>query len=165
MSHAEGQHGRIHFHPKTVSSTDTFVQKLFHPKFFHPKSARNKRVRTQKDGDQKGWGPKPEKVAPRRVRAPNMAPRRVGLEGSAFFFPLPPHVSFFLPLSGGLLVEMWPRVAAVDNPNCAFGLPGVIGGPQDTDPESTSRVQWFRRARQRQSGMSPSDEASAPCGW
>ena len=30
-------HGRIHFHPKTISSTDTFIQKRFHPLTLHPK--------------------------------------------------------------------------------------------------------------------------------
>ena len=28
--------GRIHFHPKSISSTDTFIQTRFHPKHFHP---------------------------------------------------------------------------------------------------------------------------------
>ena len=35
-------------------------------------------------------------------------------------------LSVFLSLGRGLLVESWSRVAAMDHPNCAFGLPGVI---------------------------------------
>ena len=30
------QFGRMHFHPKSISSTDTFIQTRFHPKHFHP---------------------------------------------------------------------------------------------------------------------------------
>ena len=56
--------------------------------------------------------------------------RRVGgLEGGrpkifAFFtFPAPFSIFFAL---GSLLVELWPPVAGMDHPNCAFGLPSAI---------------------------------------
>ena len=40
----------------------------------------------------------------------------------ALFSPLPPRISFFFPLSGGLLVELWLRFLAVACPKCAFGF-------------------------------------------
>ena len=37
------------------------------------------------------------------------------------FFPLPPHFRSIFCL-GCILVDLWPRVAAMNHPNCAFGL-------------------------------------------
>ena len=59
-----------------------------------------------------GW-PKPRKWGPEGWRAQNYA----------LVFPLPLHVRSFFLSREGLLVELWPPVAAcMDHPTCSFGL-------------------------------------------
>ena len=57
----------------------------------------------------KGWGPNREKIGPRTVGAPmGGGPEGWGAQNFAlFFFPSPATISFFLCLSGCLLVEFW----------------------------------------------------------
>ena len=50
----------------------------------------------------------------------------VGAQHFALFSPLPRYFRFFFLSQGVFLVELWPRVAAMDHPNCAFGFSGVI---------------------------------------
>ena len=61
--------------------------------------------------------------------------------------PDPPPQDPFSPLfdfSRGLLVELWPRVPAMDHPNCAFGVFWVIVGGI-WKPHSKERVVWEMR--------------------
>ena len=86
-------------------------------------------AKPRKSGGPKGGGPKGEK--------PNI---------SRSFFPS--HVPCFA-LSRGLLVELWPRVGAVDFSNCACGLPGSVceapaafGGPRQGLRRRWARESW-----------------------
>ena len=69
-----------------------------------------------------------------------------GRGGGATFrvFTLPINVrSFFL--SGGLLVKLWPRVAAMDHPSCAFGLlrsSCVSAGPLAKENGPNNKLAW-----------------------
>ena len=66
-----------------------------------------------------GWGRKPRKSGGRRVGLEGWVPKG-GMEGPKFSAFL----SLFVlsSLSGGLLVELWPRFKAVAHPKCAFRL-------------------------------------------
>ena len=75
-----------------------------------------------KGGCPKGGGPK-RVGGPKVGVGPKGGEGKGGREGEGEgsnilrFFPLPPQMSFFL-LSGGLLVEMWPRFEIVALPKC-----------------------------------------------
>ena len=96
--------GGIHCHPETVSPKSVSTNDSFNQK--------NGRVETSKGGlaywGPEGWGR-------------TVGPQRVGPRNFAFLITLPSRVRLFS-LSKNLLVELWPRVVAMDHPNCAFGL-------------------------------------------
>ena len=93
-----------HFHPKTGSSTDIIDQIPFHPNTVSSKFISFNLVRFS-------WLP----LSP----APSSPDPQIF---ALFFLFCAPFSLFFFSLSGGLLVELWPRVAAMDHPHCAFGL-------------------------------------------
>ena len=86
-----------HCHPKTVSSNDNFV-----PNQFHPTNAKARRVGAQRVGARRG------------------GTMRGG--SSFFFFFLFRSIFRFFSSLGCFLVDLWPRVAAMDHHNCEFGL-------------------------------------------
>ena len=69
-----------------------------------------------------GWEPKPRKSGGRK------GGRGSNGEGPKFraFFPLPLYFRLFFSL-GGLLVELWPRVAAMDHPKRAIWVVHRVG--------------------------------------
>ena len=71
--------------------------------------------------------PKPPSPGPPSVGPPSgrKALRRTA-HNFALFCHLPPQISLFSFTLWGLLVDLRPGFEAVDHPNCAFGLPGVI---------------------------------------
>ena len=88
-----------------------------------------------KGGAPKGGAPKggAPKGGPRRVGHRRVGPRRVGAQNFALFLPFPATVSFFLCLSGCLLVEFWWCLKCRGPEMCTFGVLGLScaspGGP------------------------------------
>ena len=91
----------------TVSSKHTFVQNVI------AGAPKGREVGAQ---TKKKWGPR--RVGARRVGGPKM-----GSPAFRALFSLSRHRKFVLSSlsGGGLLVELWPRDAAMNHPNCAFG--------------------------------------------
>ena len=87
-----------------------------------------------------GWGTGPKGGGPK-----GGGPRVKG-QNFALFSPSPASFSLLFSLSGGLHVELWPRVAAMDHPNCAFGLLWVIlCAPGTIQRESKKERKWCGR--------------------
>ena len=53
---------------------------------------------------------------------------RQSAQNFTLFFPFRRQFRSFISLSGGVLVELWPRFEAVAHPKCALRLPGVTWG-------------------------------------
>ena len=91
---------------------------------------------------EKEWGASATKSGGRRVGGPKF--RVFSLSHRQF--------RSLFPLLAGLLVELWPRVAAMDHPNCASGLFwGILCEPQRQ--EQTTKAD--RRSVRSSSSGSP----------
>ena len=74
------------------------------------------------------WGEQTHKkwelggLGPWRVGGLKGWPRGQGAQNSRLFFPSPTANFVLSSLSGGLIMELWPRFKAVAHPKCAFAL-------------------------------------------